>query len=655
MTTNLLTEPHFAPQYRGPYKDIVKLLLSHSSSTTDLERIATNFLSSQRNASQDYYDFTSGIMLFYMLHYTSFMKIGSKDAGKKAKIEWVRTLIQVFLKQEFLGTICLGGLLKGYQMVKPQSKRHIIGDLIAEVEDALLASIDAQIDFIKGDQSLDLVEIIGQYQEDSKKEIITYICGQCFSSIPPSQMAKLNSKGIVLRIIIQVVFGGPQVFQNGMFISHVINDMRNNEGSLTKKWTKSTPSYKLLQAKCSGILFKEQPKISLGMAKLIQVVEKEDISILLSNIYFFAYLLFTWWELCPLNLIGKEEYLDNETKEAIPILWQIFRQCIFSVTMIFIHIIDRSYLEPEIYGEQERILIINTYSYLYFISSRFALYGFPGHKRVFFSVLDRVLDDESEPKIVIKICRPSFGNTPTQRSRITYYLLLIESLMRALDDDTVEQNVLPFIYPYLKDNSDIHLFESAHSAMLAIFSNMKRVANELAPFYCSLLLESYPTLIHVSQLRIAYTTIIKSLSNTDNAITFLCLEKLIKKIEDTPLSASSDTDKSKKILPTKSSSYGPQNENTLKTSDKEDNEIQSIASRLNRGHLLLTLIDQIQSVNLILLETLLIKIKYFLQAEQEGIGKHAIKKALFNALSAGLDYTKKDTGVKWWLSEGPKL
>ncbi|CAG8744380.1 11786_t:CDS:1, partial [Dentiscutata heterogama] len=119
---------------------------------------------------------------------------------------------------------------------------------------------------------------------------------------------------------------------------------------------------------------------------------------------------------------------------------------------------------------------------------------------------------------------------------------------------------------------------------------------------------------------------------------------------DTP-----DTDKSKKMIPTKSSSYGPQNENTLKTSDKEDNEIQSIASRLNRGHLLLTLIDQIRSVNLILLETLLVKIKYFLQAEQEGIGKQAIKKALFNALSTGLDYTKKDTGVKWWLLEGPKL
>ncbi|CAG8711099.1 15287_t:CDS:1, partial [Racocetra fulgida] len=47
----------------------------------------------------------------------------------------------------------------------PQSKRHIIGDLIAEVEDALLASIDAQVDFIKGDQSLDLVETIGQHKE----------------------------------------------------------------------------------------------------------------------------------------------------------------------------------------------------------------------------------------------------------------------------------------------------------------------------------------------------------------------------------------------------------------------------------------------------------------------------------------------------------
>lgn len=308
MATNATT-PLTVPQYRGPYKDIVKLLLNNSSSPTYLERIITDFLSSQRNADQDY-DFTLGIMLFYTFQYISFIKIGSKD-GKKEKIEWVRTLIQVLLKQEFLGIICLGGILKGYQMVKPQNKRHIIGDLIAEVEDAFLTSIDAQIDFIKGDQSLDLVETIGQHQGDLKKEIITYICGQCFPSIPSSQMAKLNSKSIVLRIIIQIEFGGPRLFQNGMFISNVIDDMRNNEGILTKKWTKSTPSYRHLQAKCSGILFKEQPKISLGISKLIEVVEKEDISFLLSNIYFFAYLLFTWWELCPLSLIEKEEYLGE--------------------------------------------------------------------------------------------------------------------------------------------------------------------------------------------------------------------------------------------------------------------------------------------------------------------------------------------------------
>ncbi|CAG8450895.1 14551_t:CDS:2 [Racocetra fulgida] len=278
-TKNPLIEPHIVPQYRGPYKDVIKLLLSPSSNITYLERLATDFLSSQRNASQDY-DFTSGFTLFYMFYYTSFMKIGSKDVEKKEKVEWVRTLIQVFLKQEFLGVICLG-------------------DLIAEVEDALLASIDAQVDFIKGDQSLDLVETIGQHKE--------------------------------------------------------------------------------------------------------------------------------------------------------------------------------------------------------------------------------------------------------------------------------------------------------------------------APFYCSLLLESYPTLIHESQLRVAYTTVIKSLSNTDDALTFSCLEKLIKRIEDTP------------------------------------------ASHLHREHLLLTLIDQVQSVNLVLLETLLTKIKYFIQTEQDRIRKRAMKKALFDALSTGLDYTKKDTGVKWWLSEESKI
>lgn len=41
----------------------------------------------------------------------------------------------------------------------------------------------------------------------------------------------------------------------------------------------------------------------------------------------------------------------------------------------------------------------------------------------------------------------------------------------------------------------------------------------------------YPSKIDIRQLRIAYTVVLKSLSDIDDTLVWLCLEILIKKIE----------------------------------------------------------------------------------------------------------------------------
>lgn len=171
-------------------------------------------------------------------------------------------------------------------------------------------------------------------------------------------------------------------------------------------------------------------------------------------------------------------------------------------------------------------------------------------------------------------------------------------------------------------------------------------------------------------MRTAYSTVIKFTSETDDALCWLCLDKLIKKIESiTPPSKElgDDSTKSLKSDPAEStssnssdsskSSPGQNKEDPTSnvTLDNDPEKIQNAALYLRRGHLLLTLIDQVQFVNLIFIETLLTKIKEFLEAEPIGIGKLALKKVLFDTLSTGLDYTKKDVCVRWWLSEGSKI
>ncbi|CAG8523185.1 2412_t:CDS:2 [Acaulospora colombiana] len=439
------------------------------------------------------------------------------------------------------------------------------------------------------------------------------------------------------------VLESPRLFHDGKFVNLITRDIQNDPGL---RWKTDSQSYKELQAKNGDLLFRELPKVARGISSLALVSDKNTTLNLFTLIHSFSGKLFAAWEECPLSLIEKEESLDDKTRAATPLLWATFKPLIFFVTLIFKSIVDQSLFRPEI-CEQE----------------------------VFFSVLDRSLDDELESKLLVNTCRPPEGSTPTKRSRITYYLLIIEQLMRALDDDTLENYVLPFIHPYTIDNTDSQLFESAHSVILSIFSNLKRVSNELAPYYCSMLLEGYPTLFTITQLRAAYTTVIKSLSDIDDASVWSCLEKLIGKIE---VSQNSDSSTSSSLLEnnhkdeTMSSESSDGKQGNLTSGEKDDSKdatkkgddawtdgdpndeyknIIEAALYLRRGYLLLTLIDQVQNVNLIFLEKLLKKIKEFLQAEPDGVGKLALKKVLFDALSTGLDYTKRDVGVRWWLSE----
>ncbi|CAJ0638081.1 8239_t:CDS:2, partial [Entrophospora sp. SA101] len=313
----------------------------------------------------------------------------------------------------------------------------------------------------------------------------------------------------------------------------------------------------------------------------------------------------------------------QETRKCTPLLWKILKPLLFSITMIFRAIVSRSILEYHENEVQERILILSTFSHLYFITLRFSIYGFPTYKVVLFAVLDKVKSDHKELENILNILKPSPPSNKdksTETSRFVFYLLVIEQSMKELDDEIVENEILPFIYPYLKDKSEIRLYESVHVVILAMFSTKKRISPKLSPFYCNLLLQAYPDLLTVGQLRAAYSIVIRSLSETDDALAWVCLEKLIKAIEN---------------LPTTDNIY--------------------TALLFHRGHLLLTLIDQIKSVNLIFLKTLLLKIKNFLTNEPNSISKNAIQKVLFDALSTELDYTKKEAGVKWWLTEGVNI
>lgn len=89
--------------------------------------------------------------------------------------------------------------------------------------------------------------------------------------------------------------------------------------------------------------------------------------------------------------------------------------------------------------------------------------------------------------------------------------------------------------------------------------------------------------------------------------------------------------------------------------------LETQALQLRRGHLLLVLIDQVTVVNLVLLRSLLDKIWGFLLEEERHVpaegddevssqAREALLKVLFGTLGDGLDMTKREEGIRWWLA-----
>lgn len=78
-----------------------------------------------------------------------------------------------------------------------------------------------------------------------------------------------------------------------------------------------------------------------------------------------------------------------------------------------------------------------------------------------------------------------------KQSRLTFFSDLVEQVMNSIDNNILENDILPVIYPILKwkrvANKD--LYESAHTAVISAFLAEKPVSRELAGVYSKILIE----------------------------------------------------------------------------------------------------------------------------------------------------------------------
>ena len=79
----------------------------------------------------------------------------------------------------------------------------------------------------------------------------------------------------------------------------------------------------------------------------------------------------------------------------------------------------------------------------------------------------------------------------TKQARLIFLTDLVEQVIKHVDDQVLEEDILPVIYPVLKWKTveNQALYESAHTVIISAFLAEKPISRELAAVYASLLIK----------------------------------------------------------------------------------------------------------------------------------------------------------------------
>jgi hypothetical protein len=422
--------------------------------------------------------------------------------------------------------------------------------------------------------------------------------------------------------------------------------------------------------------------------------------------------------------------LDAETVKSTGMLFRVFKTLLFAYTMIFGAIVEKSVsnsgkcrdtkshfvpmyiilikhplicllsmckyaIVPVGVASQQDYLILDSYAYLFFVTYKFGPGGFQVYEELITSILARMVmsgeqssalfqreqgKDEPVNRHVIlnktlktMMPRAELGfHDPVMESRTLFFMNVLERVMAAIDETLLEDQLLPLVYPYLLKNDQRDLFESAHSVVMSVFLTNKRIAQQVAPFYSNLLIQHFPEQINIDQLRAAFTTMIRSLSGTEDALAWLCVEKLLEKIQQyddklaevtTAIQSGVERREAEEALVDVATSV-QQNQRPqesavhlsslgILTPSKASAaaSMVTLERQKERGQLLLALFDQLSSLNLVFVETLGLKIRELIVKEPSPIGRRALLKCLLDVIGGpAVDHTKRDWAVKWYLN-----
>jgi hypothetical protein len=455
---------------------------------------------------------------------------------------------------------------------------------------------------------------------------------------------------------------GPEGFCEGQFLQVIGESITEAPGQMLS-WTSQTPSFSLLQAMDQrplmgniGPLSKLAAYAALHATDTGVVLAAQDALLVFSRQVLDAWMLNRFNDVDPAFEANK---LSLETfQKTWPVLWQILRKLLFGAVAVLQAIVSRSLLDHimlnVVAASEIATKSLHILRNFYFISSRNNNSAFQVYNFTYLTSIDTLSRHPAACEILLQEIRPLEAPTApiTHLSRTLdlFYLNLAEHLPLVLSTAACEALIIKPATTYLSHEgpmtpSIVELFESSHSAILSVLSCPQHspLTIDITPFYIVKLFESFPLQISPRQFRVAYKTVMQTVSPP---FPIAAMEPHLSETLLEMLRAS---------IPTAGTALLPQTPDAAPpdATSPEDLAQQPLEPCSEQSSLTMALVDTLPFLPLPLVEEWLTITAQTLNMIEDPKLRAPVKKRFWDILVNGeMDVERAAIGVAWWGNQG---
>jgi hypothetical protein len=268
--------------------------------------------------------------------------------GRNRKIEcdaWVKAIAEGAddKSPRWRHTLLLGGILMGFE---GQNRQGLPRHIRIKLESALATAAQLALEELSPEAGIDA-------------QCITMVLNYTFELLSDLERSKIDYDRL-LPAMLQSAYLSPEGLEGGYFLGSIDQDIVEAPGKQFR-WSADSPTFAIVTAIAARPLVSTLGPLSRLIAHSIDNArDPRIVARTVDQLADFVRTLMVQWrqnKLSEIDVAEEVEFLDAESREkTLPALWQMLRNCLYSVVIALRAVLGRTINDPALAANSSRLL-----------------------------------------------------------------------------------------------------------------------------------------------------------------------------------------------------------------------------------------------------------------------------------------------------------